>query len=152
MSTTNTQLNWEIVLRTDEHIVQAISELIVRNLLMSFDEAFLGNLQSWYDKRGKLTPKQSQSAIKTLAKRYSKRLQAIYDDPNNGTFKAYIDATTEVMDEEFVEEVSDFVNINVCPICDHKLIVNSVSNTKITTDSLTIKCAKCHTTINFMKV
>jgi hypothetical protein len=153
ISENSKQLNWEVVLRTDEHIVQAIAELMTRNYIFSFDEMFLGNLQSWYDKRGKLTPKQSQTAIKTLAKRYGKRLQAIYDDPNNDSFKAYIDMSTTNMDEEFVEIVSEFKLEMECPICDKHVINTSGYTMELGGNGQpsfqTVKCDKCHTTITF---
>ena len=147
-------INWEVVLRTDEHIIQAISELISRNYLFDFDKAFLGSLISWFDKRGKLTPKQSQSAIKSLTKRYCTRLTAIYN-ADGSSFKAYIDATTPVLDEEFLEIVDEFNTLMECPVCDRKHMINTGAYPIICNDTdpdrQTVKCDKCHTTITFQK-
>jgi len=150
----NKTLNWEVILRTDEHVVQAISELVTRNALFRFDIKFMTSLVDWFNRTGRLTEKQSQAAIKSLSKRYSNQLQRIYD-AEHSSFKAYIDSTTNHLNEELVEIISEFNTMMDCPICDkHK--INTGSFPIITTfgepDRQTVVCDKCHTTITFQQV
>jgi len=148
----NSQFNWEVILKTDEAIVEAISALSGAGMLFKFDISFLESLISWFQKRNKLTIKQSQSAIKSLCKRYPNRLQELYDG-KSPHFRQFIDSAVEVKDEEFVEEVTTIFSTMECPVCDkkHELVLGDILdfNIKSTLD-FTIKCDKCHTTITFI--